>query len=1048
MRSTFTRCAVAIAATVALYSSPHSSVAAQGRGPYLNFETPQVKPICVARIGNHDFLLACNTPDSSLEIYDCETNRLVDRVGVGLEPVSVRWNARLSRAYTTNMIGDSVTSILLRTDTQGRLTARLDRSEWVGDEPMDIAFSPSGAHCFVTLGSGAAFAWLDATTLQPLAAWSRRIQIFDSWGSPTQAIKEPRQILVSENKLWILGAKGNRFADPSPATQINLWSVDLATFAIRYHGRLGTMGLGLAATSSGQLFVASGEAQNQLAGEAAVAAAPFGFVESWLQRLENPASSTPTIVRRNLNQDFPTSSAPVRKQDALAHPTDIAIIEDAAGDADKVYVTAFHSNRIGVITNTGDSNANNWRLARIDLSVAPGSTNKLCGPRGIAYKAANPLRSTDPGARLYVLNRLDNSISVLDPSTDRWLETFALQHDPTPAHVRNGRPFLYSADLSGNGFVSCASCHPDGRLDGQLWDLGATVPTDPFPSYLLDGAAQDGAPMLLASGFFTPDKGVLATQSLQGLLNWEVEPGTRAFVSNQPYHWRGDRPQFEAFNGAFKGLLGGSELSADDMRRFRDMVNSIHYPSNPEQPLNRRYSGSLGDPADEDDGTGALAGMKLFHIAKLSVCQSRACVHCHSLPEGSNNRITEVFGRTGGGIDDHPLETAALRGLLPKERAVVLNDLVNNPGIPSPSAGLDREGLAATLNAFNRVFAGANQLGSTAKADLVNQFNREFDWGVAPLVGVSITLDAKNITSPIVGIAFGTLETSAHEANSGFVVQAWSGSSRRGFAYDPTSGSYTDVSSGAELSRANVISLIQSDEDRLVLVGTPLGSERRLAHPKGQPNVPRGPRPSAIELQPMRPNTAYREVPLLENNWDPAAQAPRIPFTWTAKFSDNTPVPEPPFLRTIRLYQWGLKNDGPSFGLTKLRHDAPRRFRVAGKDIRPGAVMILRIPKKKPPYDNIAESWPIVLPIYPTDERTPDGRSIWETAVEFEPLMYYGLMLGGPAAPGVVSAWQNNLPEPPIAGTFDPQQWNKHHVTVVNADISFSSGGWQALRIQ
>src|SRR5262245_57003996 len=85
----------------------------QGRTEYFNVESPQVKPITVARIQNHDYLLVCNTPDNSLEIWDTDETLSVDlrfkkRVRTGLEPVSVRFNPTNSRAYTANFLGDSI----------------------------------------------------------------------------------------------------------------------------------------------------------------------------------------------------------------------------------------------------------------------------------------------------------------------------------------------------------------------------------------------------------------------------------------------------------------------------------------------------------------------------------------------------------------------------------------------------------------------------------------------------------------------------------------------------------------------------------------------------------------------------------------------------------------------------------------------------------------------------------------------------------------------------------------------------------------------------
>ena len=46
-------------------------------------------------------------------------------------------------------------------------------------------------------------------------------------------------------------------------------------------------------------------------------------------------------------------------------------------------------------------------------------------------------------------------------------------HNPEPASVVTGRPFLYDAlDFSSNGEASCSSCHIFGNMDDLAWDLG------------------------------------------------------------------------------------------------------------------------------------------------------------------------------------------------------------------------------------------------------------------------------------------------------------------------------------------------------------------------------------------------------------------------------------------------------------------------------------------------------------------------------------------------------------------------------------------------
>jgi YVTN family beta-propeller protein len=97
----------------------------------------------------------------------------------------------------------------------------------------------------------------------------------------------------------------------------------------------------------------------------------------------------------------------------------------------KAYVAALGSNKLGVLDGT---------TATVTGRVAVGQ-----GPwSGLAMAA--------DGARLYVLNRFDNTISIVAPASDAVVATVPLGFDPTPAVIRNGRPFLYDAALtSGHG---------------------------------------------------------------------------------------------------------------------------------------------------------------------------------------------------------------------------------------------------------------------------------------------------------------------------------------------------------------------------------------------------------------------------------------------------------------------------------------------------------------------------------------------------------------------------------------------------------------------
>lgn len=1114
--------------------TPGNSVDGQGRTDYFNVESPQVHPIEVARVHGHDYILAVNTPDNSLEIWDTDesipvANRFLHRVRVGLEPVSVRWVGERGMAYVVNFLGDSITAIsLTATGGPATLNAQVLQTAPVTDEPLDVAFAqvPVGEDTtptlFITHMTLDAFSAYHAQKLVPVSAGSERMDVSLPSGGDIDfdgelddiALKEPWTLAVACDRLFILGHKGGN----TSFYDFDLYSEDLGGGTQRRLTGLGSTNWNMAFASNDDLFVVGAEAVNTgTFGETAVKDAETGFVESTLYWIQNPCSANPTIRRRDLNEksllqqnpNQPTetevgstsggsvSSAmgalvaqpaigPVAKGQALAQPTDVVPFE-VGGVVTKVFLVAYGSDRLGIVEPAAGTAPVQWKRRRVNLPQITGAAS-MTGPRGLALKTANPEQLSDPGARLYILNRLDQSVTVVDPVAETVVAgaSFALQNDPTPPWVHAGRRFLYSAKLSGNGFDSCASCHTDARTDGLAWDLSdgneADIPPHLIPDPDIDFPGN-------TPGKFPANKSFMVTQSLQGLLNFEVPPDIQHLFTNAPYHWRGDRETFVAFNPAFVALMGGSELSGPDMDRYEEFINSVSYPPNPKQPFSRILSGELGDPDDDDvtqsvSGSGALRGMKLFHIRNSDGVG--ACVHCHFLPEGSNNILTEDIA----GFNPHPpsaptpgsrqpIETAALRGLFQKEARLDRDGSSFHDDSPVTGyEGMFHTGLVfppnisndfnatATMNAFNLFFFNGRfcQGGQPPFCDnlqSLNQFDHEFDFGVGPVVGKAFSVTSLTAFSIPTGRAFNTAESQAEAANAGAVVQAWIGGTKRGFWYDLTGASavWREEPSGATFTRAGLLALLSAPDDRLVLLSTPLGSERRVADPSGSPALQTGTAPTITELLPMVTNTAYAEIPALSVFWAAGAGC-TPPGCLPERHGGTTP-------HTVRVLQNALLDNSNGFGLCSVRHEAPRRFRVLAKGLRHGATLHLFIqndPGGPPPntalrVDDAGQvaTLELVLPLHPTGLQV-EGSRVWETAVEMEPMLFYRLMAGPPSVAGILDAVTDidflfqitpeSMPTNPPGITFSPATWNQHWVRVANTDGTSKDLGWRSLNIE
>ena len=86
------------------------------------------------------------------------------------------------------------------------------------------------------------------------------------------------------------------------------------------------------------------------------------------------------------------------------------------------------------------------------------------------------------GRSAFVVNALDDSITVIDIETLEPAETIDLGGPDTITQVRRGERLFHSADIAFQRQFSCHSCHPDGHVDGITYDVeeGETLYVPPM----------------------------------------------------------------------------------------------------------------------------------------------------------------------------------------------------------------------------------------------------------------------------------------------------------------------------------------------------------------------------------------------------------------------------------------------------------------------------------------------------------------------------------------------------------------------------------------
>jgi YVTN family beta-propeller protein len=765
---------------------------------FVNYESGPVAPMRLSPDATR--LFVADTIGGRLCVFDLRNAAapfLLAEIPVGMEPVSVHPRTR-DEVWVANQLSDTVSIVDV---AAGRVIATLR----VVDEPSDIVFA--GGKAFVSAATRDEVRVFDAVTRAPLGT----VSIFG---------KDPRALAVSPDGTRVYALvqqSGNgttilppgvqappaplngalpaapaqgiivRADDPAWAAQIpyslpdnDVAQIDVASLTVtRYFRAVGTTNTGLAVhPTSGDLWIANTEARNLVRFEPNLRG---HAIDSRLTRVTTGPVPAVTAFDLNAGMNYAALPNPAGLASALSEPFGVAI--DAT--AGLVYTAAHGTDRVGVVDLTGTV------IARIEIGSTPGAavnTAQKRGPRALALHPTAP--------RLYVFNRLTDTLSVVDTVTRTVLsESPIATVDPMPAAMRHGRKFLYDAKLSGNGTMSCAACHIDGDLDGIAWDLGdrsgvmePAPATQPFPFNL--GLTQ-----------FHPMKGPMTTQTLRGMQGTGV------------LHWRGDRANFQAFNGAFDKLMGGAQIPTADMNSYAQFAMAIAYPPNPNQQLNRSLRTA---PA----GNNEAAGLAAFNqnLTTVPLPGGASCATCHTLPRGTNGLV----------INANILQTSQ-QLKVPQFRNMYRKLGFNRTAAPQKSGfGYTHDGAVDTLNTFFAlpVF---NPWPAATKDDIVT-FLLSLDTGTAPAVGYQFVLDQANASSPSVTGDFTLLTTRAAAGDLDLTAHGMVDGQSLSLLYQVAGQVFVSDRTGTgPFTQAQLVSRAQPGLASLAFTAVPPGTGNRIA---------------------------------------------------------------------------------------------------------------------------------------------------------------------------------------------------------------------------
>lgn len=795
-------------AMLALLAMSAGMLAADGPGAraatFTNFENQQVHPLALSADGAR--LFAVNTPDNRLTVYSVTPAGLVieAEVPVGLDPVSVRPRGA-TEVWVVNHLSDDISIVDL-----GSMNVRATLA--VGDEPTDVVFAGTAGRAFVCVSQE------DAIKIYDPAQLGTAPTVVPLFGS------DPRALAVSADGLKVYAAvfeSGNRTSiisatevgagggppppnppklpalpPPPPVGLILFWDGshwmdetgtknwetvvsipytlpddDVAELdanapvpAPRYFTGVGTLNYNLTVNPvTGLVYVPNIESFNLTRFEPNVRGR---FAHNRISVID-PGPGTVTPVHLNPHINYAVSPGP---------PAEVALSLsqanggdwDAAGD--HLYLAALGSGTLAVLDRAGVV------TARVPVGE---------GPTAAAVD--------DARERVYVLNRFTNTVALVSTTSLTKTGEVSLGFNPEPSVITEGRRFLYDARLSSaHGDLACASCHAFSQFDNIAWDLGD-------PQGALAPSGQAGIPA------FHPMKGPMSTQSLRGL------NGTA------PFHWRGDRTGFNAFNGAFQSLMGlAAPLSNGDMQKFTDFILTVTYPPNPNQNLDRTYPTAAAPAGSAERGR--------VQFTQIPHDGPARCQNCHdSQPAGQPFRVapgmTPVLIPANALQESQAFKVPHLRNLYEK------TGFTDAAGPQKRGFGFIHDG--STDNIFNFLLSPVFQFANNQQRTDVEAFMLSFDTGTAPTVGVQQTVDAQNRNDAAVVARIALLVARADLGDIDLVVKGRLNGEARGWLYQ--AGLFAgDRVSEAALSEGDLRSLATGNGGEFTYTGVPPGNGLRI----------------------------------------------------------------------------------------------------------------------------------------------------------------------------------------------------------------------------
>ena len=502
-----------------------------------------------------------------VRVLDATSYAVIKNIAVGRVPRGFSLSHDGARLYVTNSWDDTLSVI----DTRTMAVA----ATWpVGWEPSSVIEDRAGKHLFVANRISNDIAVLDAQTGEEvkrlLAGRGASYMTISPDGSRIFATH------IYPNPSHVPTAMDNRAAPESEITVIDTARA-VVVDRIPLHGIAGVFHLAFSA--DGRLgAVADYHPKNLVP----------------LAHLEHGGAFAYTLELFGADVGKPVEIPLDELERYASRPFDVAI----APDKSRIYVTIGGSEMVTVIDVPrllGFIHARPRPASGSFEEELAASANYVVAHIPVGRDPRGLTLSRD-GHKLFVANRLEDTISVIDARTSRVASTIKLDGPKEISPLRRGEQAFYTSRYSFQGQIGCASCHIDSTFDGLTWDL------EP------DGFGRD----------------IVDNKMLEGVKDTE------------PYKWTGTNPNIPTECGPRTEKYFWRSEQYDDLT-LADL--SMYVLNMPTRSNRWRPAGQDLTPAQE-------RGEAIFERATdkfgKPIPESNRCSYCHSGPKGTNQKIFDV----------------------------------------------------------------------------------------------------------------------------------------------------------------------------------------------------------------------------------------------------------------------------------------------------------------------------------------------------------------------------------------------------------------------